>query len=173
VLKSKAIFFDRDGVVNYRPVGDYVKTPFEFHFIPDFLNFFKKIKDSGYLAILISNQQGVGKGIMTEEQLTEVTCYMQDELLRLSGFNFDDIYYCTDLKESNSPRRKPNPGMLLEAIAKWDFDPVNSWMVGDSESDIIAGKRARVRTVLLTNIPALQTEAHHVFISLTKIENIF
>ena len=147
---QKTIFFDRDGVVNYRPVDDYVKSPSEFHFVADFLEFFTKIKNLGYLAIIISNQQGVGKGLMSESDLYKIHDFMQDEIFKLSGFKFDDAFYCFDLKDSGSTRRKPEPGMLLEAIEKWDIDNENSYMIGDSVSDIIAGKRAGVKTVFVS-----------------------
>jgi D-glycero-D-manno-heptose 1,7-bisphosphate phosphatase len=149
--KHKAIFFDRDGVVNYRLAKDYVKTTEEFHLLPDFLQFFQEIKQKGYLAILISNQQGVGKGFMTEKDLCVVLNYMQKLLYKLTGFKFDDIFYCIDLADQGSFRRKPNPGMLLEAIDKWGIIPDESWMVGDSPTDAEAGRKAGVNTILLGN----------------------
>ena len=86
---------------------------------------------------------------MTEKELEIVHGYMQSKLKELTGSNFDDIYYSTELAENNSFRRKPNPGMLLEAIEKWDIDIENSWMIGDRKSDVTAGKRAGLKTVLL------------------------
>ena len=146
---QKAIFFDRDGIVNYRLVGDYVKSYDEFCFVPDFFEFFQKIKNKGYLAIIITNQQGVGKNYMTDDDLIEIHNSMQKEIFSNTGFNFDDIYYCSDLSTTFSLRRKPNPGMILEAINKWDIDPDKSWMIGDSLSDIIAGKNANVQTIYI------------------------
>ncbi len=113
---NKAIFFDRDGIVNYRPVGDYVKSPQEFRFLPDFLEFFVFIKKNNYLAIVITNQQGIGKGLMTDEDLSIIHLKMQEDLFNITGYNFDDIYYCPDLALTPSQRRKPNPGMILEAV---------------------------------------------------------
>ncbi len=168
--KNKAIFFDRDGVVNYRPIGEYVLRINEFHFLPDFLQFFPIIKKKGYLAILISNQQGVGKELMTEDELNQITAFMQRELNKLTGYNFDYIYYCTELKTSNSYRRKPNPGMLLEAIEQLNINPEESWMIGDSESDMIAGKRAGVRTILLNPFPPSQSVADRQFITLNDFD---
>jgi D-glycero-D-manno-heptose 1,7-bisphosphate phosphatase len=152
-MKKKAVFFDRDGIVNLRPVGDYVKTIEDFHLLPDFLDFFVKIKEKGFVAILISNQQGVGKGLMSESDLMFLNDFMQNELMLRLGVKFDDAYYCTSLAGENSPRRKPEPGMLLEAIEEWNINHNDSWMIGDSESDIIAGKRAGVRTIFVTNAP--------------------
>lgn len=172
--KKKCVFFDRDGVVNFRPVGDYVKTPAEFDFIPDFLNFFTHIKSLGYLAILISNQQGVGKGLMSESDLNEVSAFMQEQMLKKVKRNFDDIFYCTELKESGSFRRKPNPGMLLEAIEKWNIGTELSWMIGDSESDIIAGKKAGLRSILLTQVnQTAETAADYQSIGFRGIYSLF
>lgn len=146
----KAIFFDRDGVINYRPVGDYVKSPAEFAFCPDIFDFLLHIKNLGYLAIVITNQQGVGKGKMTLAQLDEVHNYMQNKLLESICVCFDEIYYCTSLASTGDIRRKPNPGMLLEAIEKYNIDITQSYMIGDSESDVEAGRRAGVRTIFLS-----------------------
>lgn len=151
---NKAIFFDRDGVVNYRLVKDYVKSTEEFRFVPDFFEFFSYIKKAGYLAILVTNQQSVGKGIMTEAELCEIFDYMQRETMRVTGFVFDDIYYCTALSSSGSPDRKPNPGMLNKAIEKWNIERRQSWMVGDRGSDAQAGKNAGVRSIIIGNTPA-------------------
>ncbi len=148
-MKNKAVFFDRDGVVNYRIVGEYISSPENFVFTPDFIDFFIYVKKAGYLAIITSNQQGIGKGLMTEEQLEKVHVHMQNQVKKLTGFKFDDIFVCTELAEANSHCRKPNPGMIEEAVKKWDIDTSQSWMIGDRASDVIAGKRGGLKTILL------------------------
>ena len=148
-MSRKAIFFDRDGVVNFRIVKEYIKSPNDFKFLNDFIKFFKKIKEQGYLAILITNQQGIGKGLMSKNELESVHNYMQTELIKQTGYNFDDIFYSAELAETNSYRRKPNPGMIIEAKEKLKIDMGNSWMIGDRNSDVTAGKRAGLRTILL------------------------
>lgn len=147
--KNRAILFDRDGIVNIRPISDYIRKPDEFVMLEDFLSFFNKIKKNDYLAILITNQQGVGKKLMTLKDMMKIHDKMQNDLIKRTGYEFDDIFFCTELKESNSFRRKPNPGMLAEAIEKHDIDKSRSFMIGDSKSDIIAGKKAGVKTILL------------------------
>lgn len=146
----KCIFFDRDGVINKRLIGDYVKNIEDFELIHSFVEFFKSIKNTNSLKIVITNQQGIGKSLMTESDLNNIHNFMQKQLLELAGHNFDDIYFCPDLAKKNSPRRKPNPGMILEAIKKWNIDPKNSWMIGDSITDVIAGKKVGVKTVLIS-----------------------
>lgn len=150
---NKTVLFDRDGVVNIRPVGEYVTDFSDFRFCEDFLRFFAYIKSCGYLAILVSNQQCVGKGLAAAEDVEELHRKMQAELAKRCASNFDGIFWCGDLKSANSPRRKPNPGMLFEAIEKFAVDKQNSCMIGDSMSDIEAGNRAGLRTVLVGNTP--------------------
>jgi len=152
IARNKAFFFDRDGVVNYRIVGNYVRTYEEMIIIPDFLPFFKLIKQKDYLAILVTNQQGIGKGLMTLEDFHKVSIHMQMYLKRTTGYVFDDIFFCPELKSSNSPNRKPEPGMLLQAASKWNIDMGNSWIVGDKDTDIIAGKKAGVKSILIGNL---------------------
>ncbi|MFH1052464.1 MAG: HAD-IIIA family hydrolase [bacterium] len=146
---KKAIFFDRDGVVNMRAVKDYIKNEDEFQFLPDFLDFFQKIVKTDYLVFLITNQQGVSKGLMTEEQLQSVLSFMQERLVEKFGKGFDDIFYCTDLADSGSYFRKPNPGMIMNTVDKWNLNGQKSWVIGDSPSDVTAGRRAGLKTVLL------------------------
>ncbi len=179
IIQNKAIFFDRDGVINYRPVGDYVKSPDEFSFCPDLFKFLKFIKEKNYLAIIITNQQGVSKGLMTNEQLSKVHNYMQSELNQKISFNFDDIYSCTDLATNKSSKRKPNPTMILEAIEKYNIDKNQSWIIGDSITDIMAGEKAEIGTIFLGN--SLQnpfinpnfkfTNLYQIIENFSKIEN--
>ena len=82
---NKAFFFDRDGIVNKRIIGDYVKEISEFEFIPEFFDIFELICKKGYIPILVTNQQGIGKKLMTEEQLIIVHDYMNKNLLDKTG----------------------------------------------------------------------------------------
>ena len=120
--KTKAFFFDRDGIVNVRLVGDYVRKIEQFVFMEDFFELLIRVKKLGFLAILVTNQQGIGKGLMGESDLEEIHGFMQKTMFEKTGFNFDDIFYCPDLEESGSFRRKPNPGMIFEASEKWGIN---------------------------------------------------
>jgi D-glycero-D-manno-heptose 1,7-bisphosphate phosphatase len=88
---------------------------------------------------------------MSEQDLHQIHQHMQDLLLEKCGYQFDDIYFCGDLNSIGSLRRKPAPGMLLEAAQKWDIDLSRSWMIGDSKSDAEAGKKAGTHTILIGN----------------------
>lgn len=148
-MPNKAIFFDRDGIVNHRKINDYIKTIDEFRFIPAFLETLKIAKNNGYLALLVTNQQGIGKGLYSITDLASIHNYMQSELIKLTGYKFDDISFCPSLHEVNDFRRKPNPGMILEFIDKYDLDVDKCWMIGDSESDILAAQNADIKSILI------------------------
>ncbi len=149
-MKSKAIFFDRDGVINERILGGYVRSWDEFHFLPDVGYTLKETKDRGFIAIIITNQRGVGLGLMRENDLEDIHTKMQAELQIKYGVEFDDIIFCTDAG-NESGRRKPSPAMLLEAKAKYGIDMGSSWMIGDTVSDIQAGISAGTKTAFLLN----------------------
>jgi D-glycero-D-manno-heptose 1,7-bisphosphate phosphatase len=166
-MKSKAIFFDRDGVINQRIMNGYVHAWNEFHFLPDVGETLKEIKDRGYIAIIITNQRGVGLGLMTEADLADIHRRMQSQLLEEYGVQFDDIISCTDAV-NESGRRKPAPAMLLEAKAKYDIDLEMSWMIGDMASDIQAGISAGTKTAFLLNEYEKSPEDVTISISLLK-----
>ena len=146
---NKALFLDRDGVINVRLVGAYVRTPSEFTLIDEILPLLREARTRGYKLIVISNQQGVGKGLMTHDDLDAVHTHMQ-KMLRASGSpTIDAIYSCTDLDNAQSTHRKPAPGMLFDAMREHDVDPSMSWFVGDSRTDAQAGAAAGVHTALI------------------------
>ena len=155
--KQKAIFLDRDGTIN-RYVG-FLRSVDEFELIPGVASAIRRINHSGYLAIVVTNQPVIARGEVTYDQLQEIHNKMET-LLGHEGVYLDAIYYCphhphkgyagevSELKiECNC--RKPKPGMLLKAAREFNIDLANSWMVGDSESDVAAGKAAGCHTALL------------------------
>lgn len=158
-LHRKTFFFDRDGIVNERIIGGYVTSKEDFVFIPEIFSLFRIVKDAGFLAILVTNQQGIGKGLMSEGDLTEIHAMMQMRLRSETGSAFDDIYVAGErdvslqsgcCKDSMAERRrKPSPAMLLEADEHWGIDFAASWMLGDSRSDAQAGRAAGARTILV------------------------
>ena len=135
-----AFFFDRDGTVNISPGAGYVLGWADFHFQPGVREMLHAVKTRGFLAILITSQQGVGKGLMTQETLDEIHGRMQ---AALGACAFDDILACTGL-EGIDPRRKPSPAMIMEAAERHQIDLAASWNVGDSERDVEMGRRAGV-----------------------------
>ncbi len=161
-MTTNTFFFDRDGIVNTRIMGGYVTDVDDFVFMPDFFALFRAVKERGFLAVLVTNQQGIGKGLMTEEDVSAIHEKMQRELRANTGFVFDDVYVAGEIDVSNYKeccgelclpdnyvRRKPSPAMLLEAQERWNIDLSRSWMIGDSISDAEAGRAAGVKTILI------------------------
>ena len=140
----QAVFFDRDGTlmeeVNYCADPSQVRV---FRGVPEAL---RKLKDAGFLNVIISNQSGIGRGYFSEAQYHEV----QRELLRQIGEGLIDAeYFCPDTPDTPSARRKPEPGMLLEAARDCEIDLARSVMVGDKTSDIECARRAGTRSILV------------------------
>lgn len=149
--KNWSLFLDRDGVINKRLRGDYVKRIEEFEFLPGVLNALPVLAKNFNRIVVVSNQQGIGKGLMTEEDLQVVHDWMMQEI-RAKGGRIDQIYYCTALAAENNPCRKPNPGMALQA--KTDFPGINlskSIMAGDSHSDMLFGKNLGMLSVFINS----------------------
>ncbi|KAA3622236.1 MAG: HAD-IIIA family hydrolase [Bacteroidetes bacterium] len=143
------LFLDRDGVINKRLPGRYVGDIEEFEFLFNVPNAIAKFSQIFGQIIVITNQQGVGKKLMTEEQLGAVHQHMYEKV-EMAGGQIDAVYFCPDLKTDANPCRKPSPIMGL--WAQRDFPKINfkkSIMVGDSLSDILFGKALKMETVLV------------------------
>lgn len=147
------LLLDRDGIINERIDDGYVRTPDEFDLLPDIAPIIRFAQEQGMPVAVITNQQGVGKGLMSAQDLTSVHDSMHDVMKSQHLAPLDGVYVCTSLHEENDERRKPNPGMLLEAIGDLRLDPAATWMIGDSVSDAEAGRRAGVRTMLVGPFP--------------------
>ena len=137
--RRQGIFLDRDGVVNRRLIGDYVKRWEEFVFLPEVFHILPRIHEAGYLALLVTNQRGIARGLMSEADLAEIHRQMQEELLRRSGHQFDGIYYCPHDRDEGCDCRKPKGGMIIRGGEEFELDLERSWMIGDAESDVKAG----------------------------------
>lgn len=155
--KQKAIFLDRDGTIN-NYVG-FLTNINEFELIPGVAEAVKKINNSGYLAIVVTNQPVIARGEVTFEQLNTIHNKMET-LLGKEGAYLDAIYFCPHHPdkgfEEEIPElkidcdcRKPKPGMLLKAAKDFNIDLSQSWMVGDGKNDILAGKNAGCQTALI------------------------
>ncbi|HTS45280.1 MAG TPA: HAD family hydrolase [Puia sp.] len=146
--KHWTLFLDRDGVINREKEDDYVRHWSEFAFyekVPESIQFLSEI--FGIITV-VTNQRGVGKGIMTEKDLDDIHRHML-HVLKKAGARIDHIYTCTSL-DDNNPCRKPNPGMAFQA--KKDFpqiDFLKSIMVGNKLSDMEFGRNAGMHTVFL------------------------
>lgn len=143
------LFLDRDGIINVRIIDGYVTKIEEFEFLPNVIDAFKIFKNKFKRIIIVTNQQGVGKGIMTIEDVETVHQFMIQQLEN-NGGKIDKIYMCPQLKSVVDNYRKPSPKMAY--FAKEDFPDIDlskSIMVGDMNSDIEFGKNAGMKTVFI------------------------
>jgi len=143
---NKAVFLDRDGVINEDK--GYVYRIEDFVFIDGIFEKLKKYQDEGYLLIVVTNQSGIGRGYYTQEDFEKLTKYMLDEFAKRE-IKITKVYHSPYKPEDNASCRKPNPGMLLQAKEEFDIDMKNSIMIGDKQSDMEAGKNAGVGTLIL------------------------
>jgi len=149
-MPISAVFLDRDGVLNPHIPGGYLQRADELVVLPGVAYAVRRLNDAGLPVILISNQQGVGKGLMTQADLLAIEARMAEALAHEAGAWLDRCYYSTELASQNSPRRKPGPGMLLEAARDFNLTLADTVFGGDSPTDIAAGLAAGVgATVLL------------------------
>ena len=157
--KQKAIFLDRDGTIN-KYVG-FLRDINDFELLPGVAQAIKEINESGYLAIVVTNQPVIARGEVTVEQLNNIHNKMET-LLGNEGAYIDGIYYCPHHPdkgfEGEIPElkikcncRKPNPGLLEKAAEDFNIDLEQSWMIGDSKNDVLAGKNAKCSTIYLGN----------------------
>ena len=158
---QKAIFLDRDGTIN-RYVG-FLTDIDQFELLPGAAEAIQKINASEYLAILVTNQPVIARGDVTREELQRIHDKMET-LLGKKGAYLDAIYYCPHHPHKGYPGevaelkidcdcRKPKPGMLLRAAVEYGIDLSTSWMVGDTQQDVLAGCAAGCRTALISDAP--------------------
>jgi|TARA_B100002003_G_scaffold142886_1_gene132247 D-glycero-D-manno-heptose 1,7-bisphosphate phosphatase len=157
----KAVFLDRDGVINeliYHKEQQIFDSPFtvgQFKLLPGVCEAIKKLREMDYKAILVSNQPGMAKGTISVETFNNIRDKMEEELAK-EGSILDREYYCFHHPEAKSEVfrvdckcRKPDPGLIIQAAKDMRIELSRSWMIGDNLSDVQAGKRAGCRTILL------------------------
>lgn len=161
-MTRPAVFFDRDGVVNLSPGAGYVVDWRAFHFSPGIMEALLICKTRGYATVLVTSQQGVGKGLMTQADLDGIHARMQEQLGE-NACAFDGIYACTCLaSDPNCTCRKPNPEMIRQAALDLHLDLLTSWLVGDADRDIEMGMNAGItRTIRIESENPHQVTATH------------
>ena len=145
---KKAVFLDRDGVLNVDKGYQYKISTFEW--IPGAKRAIKLLNDLGYLVIVITNQSGVSRGYYTESHVKKLHKWMNAELKKKDAL-INDFFFSTEMpsKEINiKSRRKPSPLMVFEAIKKYSINKDKSFLVGDRESDVKTGENANIRSYL-------------------------
>ena len=144
---TKAIFLDRDGVIN-KERKDYVKSVEEFQIIDNIPKVIKILKEKGFVVIVITNQSAINRGLVTIETLNEIHNHLQ-KILKDNNTSIDDFYFCPHIPDENCQCRKPNPGMLIKAVQDHDIDMNQSFMIGNSLTDIQAAQKAGCKGILL------------------------
>jgi D-glycero-D-manno-heptose 1,7-bisphosphate phosphatase len=145
---NKCIFLDRDGVLN-EEIGAYVFKKEDFKILDGVKEAIKKLKEKGYLLIVITNQSGIAKGLYTKSDVLACHEILQKEC----NYLIDDLYFSPHHEDFDTASllKKPNSLMIEKAMAKYNIDPSQSWMIGDQNRDITAGKNAGLRTIFVSN----------------------
>ena len=158
-----AVFLDRDGTV-VREV-EYLRSPQELRLLPRAGEAIRRLNEAGFAVVVVTNQSGIARGLLTEHDLEEIHTVLRRRLAR-RGARLEAIYWCPHHPEAARPEyrrrcrcRKPAPGMLLRAGRELDLDLAQCYAIGDSERDVEAGQRAGCRTVLVRTGYGAKTEA--------------
>lgn len=152
-MKKRAVFLDRDGTIN-KDVG-YPNSYDMIDIFPYSFEAVKKLNEAGFLAVVVTNQSGIGRGFIEEKNLHD----LHQRLARAfgqRGAHFDGIYYCPHYEDSSHPEyreectcRKPNPGMAMKAAQDLDVDLSRSYMIGDKVEDVLFGKNIQASSILV------------------------
>jgi len=146
-LRGKAVFLDRDGVICENR-DDYVKSWEEFVWIPGAKEALSRLMSHGYIAIVVTNQSAIGRGIVTRETVDKIHQRMGEEIAQTGG-KIEKIYYCPHKPEDGCGCRKPEPGLVLQAAEDLELDLRSSYLVGDNITDVEMGHKVGSRTIMV------------------------
>lgn len=160
-MKIEAVFIDRDGVINKKAAEhDYIKNWDEFEFLDKAIAGLRLLRSLGIKTLIVTNQRGIGRQMMTEQDLKDIHERMQKEL-RENSADLNGIYYCPHGHEDNCDCRKPMPGMIKSGLETFKLNPKNCLMIDDSKDGIEAGARAGVTTILISPDEQKPTDWHY------------
>lgn len=152
-MKNRCVFLDRDGTINYDT--HYLNDPDKVRLLGGVINALRRLRKAGFLLIIISNQSGIARGYIKESALKKINSKIV-KMLKERGILIDRVYYCPHHKDAKIFRykkqcdcRKPGPGMIINAGSKFNIDLKNSFIAGDMEADIGAGKNAGLKGCVL------------------------
>ena len=144
---TKAIFLDRDGVINQER-KDYVKKLDEFKILDKIADAINIIKSHGFLVIIITNQSAINRKLVSVETLNKIHEKLQSYLEKYNT-SFDQVYFCPHMPSENCECRKPKPGLIIQAVTDFKIDLSQSYMIGNSETDLQAARNAGCNGILL------------------------
>ena len=177
---NRAVFLDRDGVINRKPAeGEYVTRWEEMELLPGVAGAISSLNQAHFKVIVITNQRCIAKALVTSAEVEAIHDRMC-RVLRDAGATIDAVYYCPHEKEPPCICRKPAPGMLLLAAREHGIDLTQSWMIGDSDIDIAAGRSAGCKTARLvrdheaksTGADVISTSLLDVLTNILQIRNL-
>ena len=146
-MARKAIFLDRDGVINQNR-HDYVKDISELKILSIIPESIKKFKLLGFLVIVVTNQSAINRGLTSHENVNKIHQTIND-FLKKNKTSIDAFYYCPHTPNENCICRKPKPGLIMQASNDFKIELKSSWMIGDNDSDVKAGKSAGCNSIKL------------------------
>lgn len=147
--KQPAVFLDRDGVLNVYVPGDYVKSLSDLHLLPGVAGAVRSFNDADLPVFIISNQQGVAKGLMSETDLHKIDDALKRNLAESAGAYVEQSYYCPHASRAGCDCRKPKGGLILRAAREHNLDVAASVFIGDTETDAQAARAAGVGAFVL------------------------
>jgi D,D-heptose 1,7-bisphosphate phosphatase len=179
-MTSTAVFLDRDGTIIEDP--GYLNHPDQVKLLAGAAEAIRELQQLGFKTVVVSNQSAVARGIVSEEVLEQIHERLRSKLASL-GASLDGIYYCPYHPEGVVPKyrresdwRKPRPGMLLAAAQEMDIDLKSSWMIGNTQSDIDAGRNAGCRTILINTTrvapPKGEGRPDHIAVNIKEAVNM-
>jgi D-glycero-D-manno-heptose 1,7-bisphosphate phosphatase len=148
-MRNKAIFLDRDGVINVERHSGYTHRLEDFIILPDVIEFMQLMLRKDYLLIVISNQSGIAKGLYTQADVEVLHDYLKTECSK-NDIVLTELYYC--VHHSDTGRcicRKPDSLFVEKALARFNIDPTQSYFIGDKERDVVAGAKVSVNGILI------------------------
>ncbi len=143
----KAVFIDRDGTINDNK-GGYIHKQEDFEFLPGVIEGLKRLSQTDYKIIIITNQSGIGRKTYTEEDFHRFNNWLLSHLIE-QGIRVDHVYHCPHHPNDNCDCRKPGIGMLLKAVKDFGIRLDESWLIGDGDNDVQCGRNANVKTIKL------------------------
>ncbi|MCH2396855.1 MAG: HAD family hydrolase [Nitrososphaerales archaeon] len=146
-MKSPALFIDRDGTIIKQIDGYYISSIEQIELIENIFPAILMLQNEGYLIIIVTNQAGINKGILSNEQVDEINQHII-QLLKKQGIDISAVYVCPHKPEEQCKCRKPQPGLLLKAAKEYNIDLENSIIIGDTDKDTEAGLNAGLKKVI-------------------------
>ncbi len=156
-MRPKLVLLDRDGVLN-EDRDDFIKNPGELIMLPDSAAAVGKLTAAGIKTAIVTNQSGIGRGLFDEAMLTRIHEQLRNETARFGG-HYDAIFFCPDPPWAAGPNRKPEPGMLRQAMSRFRATPGECVLIGDSLRDLQAAQKAGCRRILVRTGNGAKTQA--------------